>query len=70
MLRESVQSSNLRSVGYDELQQIVEIEFHGGGIYQYSNVPSEVHSGLMDASSKGKFFAQFIRDRFHTRRVG
>jgi hypothetical protein len=69
MLRDPVQSSNLRSVGYDELQKILEIEFNSGGIYQYSNVPREIYSNLINASSKGKFFAHSIKDRFPTRRI-
>jgi len=70
MLREPVQSSNLRSVGYDAQQKIVEIEFHSGGIYQYINVPSEVYTSFIGASSQGKFFAQYIKNRFPTKRVG
>ena len=62
MLRESVRSSNLRSVGYDAQQKILEIEFNSGGIYQYRSVPSEIHVNLMGAISHGKFFAQFIKE--------
>ncbi|MCD4746569.1 MAG: KTSC domain-containing protein [Bacteroidales bacterium] len=32
MKRESVSSSNLASVGYDEKNQILEIEFNHGGV--------------------------------------
>lgn len=70
MLRQPVQSSNLKSVGYDEPQKILEIEFLHSGIYQYSNVSKEMHINLMSASSKGKFFDQYIKDRFPTKKVG
>lgn len=33
MERENVSSSNLASVGYDEENEILEIEFNHGGIY-------------------------------------
>ncbi|MFA4860689.1 KTSC domain-containing protein [Methanoregula sp.] len=69
MLRQPVQSSNLKSVGYDEHQEILEIEFISSGIYQYSNVPREMYNNLMNAPSKGKFFAQYIKDRFPTKKV-
>ncbi|MFY9981486.1 MAG: KTSC domain-containing protein [Methanoregula sp.] len=69
MLRQAVQSSNLKSVGYDYQQNLLEIEFISGGIYQYSSVPKDMYSGLMDAPSHGKFFARFIKDRFPTKRV-
>lgn len=55
-------SKNLRSVGYDEQQKILEIEFNDGGIYQYSGVPSEIHQGLLDASSQGKYFHSHIKN--------
>ena len=69
MLRQPVRSSNLKSVGYDEPQKILEIEFISSGIYQYSNVPREMYNNLMNAPSKGKFFAQYIKDRFPTKKV-
>ena len=56
-----VSSSNLRSVGYDPDTAILEIEFHNGGIYRYSNVPAQVHHGLMRAASHGQYFHQSIK---------
>jgi len=61
MERIPVQSSNLASVGYDSANQILEIEFHHGGIYQYFNVPSRIHDGLMSAGSKGTYFDQNVK---------
>ena len=61
MERTPVQSSNLNSVGYDADSSILEIEFHHGGIYQYSGVPSSVHEELMAAGSKGTYFDQAIK---------
>jgi len=61
MERVPVQSSNLASVGYDSANMVLEIEFLKGGIYQYSNVPSDVHDGLMSAGSKGTYFDQNIK---------
>ena len=43
MERQSVSSSNLASVGYDPNSETLEIEFKGGTIYRYFNVPSFVH---------------------------
>lgn len=62
MNRESVSSSNLESVGYDETTQTLEIMFKQGSVYQYNNVPKSVYDGLMSASSKGKYFAQYIKN--------
>jgi hypothetical protein len=49
MNRQPVASSNLSSVGYDADNQILEVAFHHGGIYQYYGVPVGVYRGLMAA---------------------
>ena len=64
MERESVSSTSLRSVGYDESRKLLEIEFCSNTIYQYSNVPVHIYCNLMSASSKGKYFHAHIRDVF------
>ena len=69
MERVPVSSSNIRSVGYDKETQMLEIEFDGGGIYQYLNVPEHVYSNLMSASSKGSYFHRHIRNRYRFRKV-
>ena len=45
MIRKSVTSSDIRSIGYDDETRILEIEFHSGGIYQYYSVPRAVDEG-------------------------
>ncbi len=69
MIRQPVDSSNLRSVGYDEATQTLEIEFHNGGIYQYYAVPS-VYQALMSAPSHGKYFHAHIKGVYQYKRVG
>lgn len=61
MNRVPISSSNLASVGYDPAGQVLEIEFLNGSIYQYFNVPSHIHSGLMAASSHGSYFDAYIK---------
>ncbi|HBH7559728.1 MULTISPECIES: KTSC domain-containing protein [Serratia] len=70
MIRQHVSSSNLSSVGYDPSSRTLEIAFIGGGVYQYSGVPSSVYQALMSASSKGGYFARAIKNRYSTRKVG
>lgn len=69
MRRQTVSSSNLHSVGYDQETRTLEIEFHGGRIYQYSNVPTQVYEGLMNAGSHGRYFHQRIREVYSYRRI-
>lgn len=68
MERQSVQSSNLASIGYDAENEILEVEFNHGGVYQYLDVPSDVYEELMDADSHGYFSAN-IRNNYTTRKV-
>lgn len=69
MNRAPVSSSNLKSVGYDPEQAILEIEFHGGRVYQYYNVPSRIYQGLMNAASHGRYHHQYIKDRYRYNQI-
>lgn len=61
MRRKPVNSSNLRSVGYDPSSATLEIEF-SSGVYQYSGVPAHVHDSLLSFGSLGRYFSIHIRD--------
>lgn len=56
MQRIAVESSNLKSIGYDDESEVLEIEFNSGGVYQYFAVPNTIYHGLMNAESHGKYF--------------
>ena len=62
MNRMEVQSSNLRSVGYDEKRQILEIEFSNSNIYEYTRVSKDIYVALMQAKKKGAYFSKYIQD--------
>lgn len=55
-----VSSSNLASVGYDATSQTLRIQFKSG-TYDYFGVPSHIHQGLMNASSKGTYHDTYIK---------
>ena len=69
MLRQVVESSSLRSIGYDRATATLEVEFSSGGVYRYADVPPELWSAFRHADSKGRFFQDHVRDRFTTARV-
>jgi len=69
MDRIAVRSSNLKSIGYNEVEQILEIEFNSGGIYQYFNVPVEKYQRLMSVSSHGKYFHAHIEKVYRTKQI-
>ena len=55
-------SKNIKSVGYDEPNHKLEIEFHGGGVYEYDDVNSDVVKELMTSRSMGKTFHNLIKN--------
>lgn len=61
MKRQSVESSNLASVGYDAENEILEVEFKHGGVYQYFEVSKNVYEELMNANSHGQYFDRNIK---------
>lgn len=61
MERQYVSSSNIASIGYDPDNQVLEIEFLSGAVYQYYDVPQSVYDGLMAADSHGKFLDVYIK---------
>lgn len=61
MKRQSVESSNLASVGYDAENEILEVQFKHGGVYQYFDVPENVYEELMNADSHGQYFDRNIK---------
>lgn len=62
-----VVSRDLSAVGYDQNTQQLEIVFNGGSVYLYSGVTSDEYQGLMNASSKGRYFHAFIKHHPYVR---
>lgn len=70
MQRQSVDSSNLASVGYDFDSMILEVEFKiNGYIYEYYNVPESLFLALLKADSLGRFFNRKIRNYYAYKKV-
>lgn len=65
----SLDSSRIRSIGYDERYRTLAIEFGNGAVYQYYDCPREVYDQLMDSASKTQFFNARIRDSLPFSRV-
>jgi len=69
MDRNLVSSSNIVSVGYDEGNETLEVEFRDGAVYQYYNVGRAVYDQFLAAQSKGQFLAYQIKNVFPYSRV-
>ena len=64
-----VSSSNIRSIGYDECSSILEVRFHGGGLYQHYDIPASLFDDFLNAGSKGGFYYRRLRNRYGCRRI-
>ncbi len=69
MDRKKVSSSSIRSVGYDERNRTLEVEFSDGRINQYSGVPAEVHRRLISAPSIVSYFRDNLEESFTAKRI-
>ena len=69
MDRIHVESSNIRSVGYDPNIQTLEMEFHTRTVYQYFNVPEQEYLSLMNSPSHGSYFNKYIKGRYRHQKI-
>ena len=61
MKRENVNSSVLKSVGYDKKNRTLETELLNNTLYEYYQVDYEEYKNLIEASSLGKYYNQVIK---------
>jgi len=69
MQRTLVNSSNIRSIGYDSQLATLEVEFTSGDIYQYFNVSEHLFQQFLHASSHGQFLNDNIRYNYRYQKV-
>jgi hypothetical protein len=71
MDRDSIDSSMISSVGYDQSTGTVEVEFRSSGqVWQYYDVPEHMYNEVRAAGSFGKAFNAMIKTQFREARVG
>jgi tyrosyl-tRNA synthetase len=65
VVRRPVNSSMLASIGYDEENQMLEVEFKNGAVYQYFEFPKEEYENFLELKdneeSLGSFFNKNIK---------
>ena len=68
MKREPVESTAIKSIGYNEDKKLLEVEILGtGNIYQYKDVPLEEYFDFMDAKSLGEYYNRVIKENYEYR---
>src|SRR4051812_41685403 len=67
--RRPVDSTLIRSVGYDLPGSVLEVELVDGHVYEYYDVALTIYSELMAAESPGSYFNDHIKDMYAYSRV-
>ena len=62
--RVQLRSTALREAAYDAQTLALTITFRNGRVQTYSGVPDNVYAGLIQAGSHGRYFNQWIKDRY------
>jgi hypothetical protein len=67
MKREPVESSHIKSVGYNKAKSTLEVEFKTSkgktnAIWEYAPVTPDQHLEMVEAESVGKYFNANIKD--------
>lgn len=70
MERQFVESSMIKSIGYDSNSSILEIEFNSGPVWQYFDFLESLWYEFESSESKGKFFHREIINKYSESRVG
>lgn len=56
-----MESRAVASVGYDASSRTLEVEYAGGGIYRYLDVPPRVHEQLLRTDSIGGYVNKRVK---------
>jgi hypothetical protein len=57
-------SSLIEDYVYDAEKAVLTITLTSGRIYAYEDVPPQVYEAFRFASSKGRYYNEYVRDRF------
>ena len=69
MERNKVNSSQIRSVGYEASSQTLEVEMSDGTIWQYTRVPTEVYRRLLAAPTIASYYRDNIEEDYSRKRT-
>lgn len=54
-------SSNIRRTAYDSASRTIAVQFHNGSYYSYADAAEPIYTGLVHATSVGKYLAAVIK---------
>lgn len=70
MHRTPVNSSSVKSVGYDFERRTLEIEFNSSGfVYRYLDVPQYIFTEIMSTPSVGSYVSRHVKGKFTSEKL-
>jgi KTSC domain len=70
MTRQLITSTGLKSIGYDAVAHVLEVELQSGPVSRYFDVPVPVYEALMSAPSKTQYFNDNVVGKYESRPIG
>ena len=70
MYRQPIDSTAIRSVGYDPESRTLEVELPDGAIRDYAEVPEAAYESLLQAPDKEAFVRDNIAEQYQEVREG
>ena len=67
--RQTIESSVLAEVGYDQKRRLLEVKLISGEVYQYLDVPAREFMALLAADSAGRYYNQHIKPAYEYRHL-
>jgi hypothetical protein len=64
-----VNSSSIHHVGYDHASHRLFLDYEGGRLYEYFDVPNDVYVRLRNAVSIGRFVNYAIKPHYHYKEI-
>lgn len=61
--REAVESSMIKSLGYDAETKTLAVEFQNGDVWHYTNVSQSEYDSLKSAQSIGAYFGKNFKGK-------
>ncbi|WP_339384129.1 KTSC domain-containing protein [Microcoleus sp. LEGE 07076] len=59
----------MQDVRYNQQNQVLQIQFSSGSVYQYTHVEPEIWESLQDTDSTGRFFHSQIKGYYSSQPV-
>jgi hypothetical protein len=70
MTRQLITSTGLKSVAYDDVAHVLEVELQTGPVSRYFEVPQPVYEALISARSKTRYFNDNVAGKYESRPIG